>query len=103
MGVAVDWRETEGTVASVARYESKGVPIYEVVFTYKVEGSWYGGTFTTLAPHFKGDALAVRYDPSNPEKNNFLKREGIMRWVYIVFFTLLGIMAVYLFMQPKVK
>jgi hypothetical protein len=104
MSVAkTDWKEAKGTVASVLESHSKGGNIYEVVFTYTVDGSYFGGTFTTMAYHREGETLPVRYNPSNPEENNFTKREAILRWVYVVFFVLMGLLAVYLFLQPKAK
>ena len=97
------WLETEGTVSSVVEFHTQAGRGYSVVFTYKVDGSWYGGTFSTMAYHREGEALPVSYDPLHPERNNFLRREGMMQWVYIVVFTLLGVMADYLMMQPKAK
>ncbi len=95
------WRSTDGTVSNVVEYHTKAGPLYSVVFTYKVDGSWYGGTFTTMAFQKDGDTLAVSYDPSNPEINNFLKRERTRRWLYIVFFTGMAMLAIYLFTHPN--
>jgi hypothetical protein len=101
LAVKDGWQKTNATVASFLRYQTKIGPMYEVVFTYKVDGSWLGGTFTTMHPYREGDTLPLFYDPKNPERNNLARREGILRWVYIAFFVLMGALAVYLFYSPK--
>jgi hypothetical protein len=98
-----DWVEVEGTVASAMAFQTKAGSGYTVVFTYKVDGHFYGGTFTTMRLYFKGDRISVKYDPSDPDRNNLVGREQMMNWFYAVFFVLLGLWAVYLFLQPKVK
>jgi len=97
------WQETKGTVSSVQEFSTRVGRGYSVVFTYKADGSWYGGTFSTMSFYQQGESLPVFYDPTDPENNNFQRREGIMRWVYIVFFTLLGVVAIYLMLHPEVK
>ena len=77
--------------------------MYTVVFTYKVEGSWLGGTFTTATPYQEGDTLVVKCDPGAPERNNFTEREKRLRWFYIAFFVAMGALAVYFLLQPKAK
>jgi hypothetical protein len=76
-----NWKDTDGTVADVEeRYSRSGV-YYSVVFTYKVDGEWYGGTFTTSESYRKGDALTVLFDPSKPDRNNLVRRETIQHWI----------------------
>lgn len=75
--------------------------MYEVVFTYKVDGGWYGGTFNTRTPYAEGDILVVEYDPKDPESNKYVEREKRLRWVYIAFFAVLGLLAIWLLLQPN--
>lgn len=77
----IDWKDTDGTVASVERQATRGGPIYTVVFTYKVEGSWCGGTFTTRDEYRKGDSVVVRYDPKNPDYNDLTQKDTRERWI----------------------
>ena len=97
------WIDTDGTVSSVVPYEARGVTFYSVVFTYKVDGHYYGGTYTTPELYREGDSLPLSYDPRDPDRNNLVRREGMLRWFYVIFFILLGIMAIWLFMQPKAR
>jgi hypothetical protein len=76
-----DWKDTDGTVASVEEYQTRSGKQYSVVFTYKVDGEWYGGTFTTTDSYSKGDAIPVLYDPLKPDRNNLVQRETIRHWV----------------------
>jgi Protein of unknown function (DUF3592) len=97
------WVETEGTVSSVQSYQARGVTFYTVVFTYKVDGHYCGGTYTTTEEYREGDSLPLSYDPKDPDRNNLVRREGMLHWFYVVFFVFLGIMAIWLFLQPKAK
>ena len=78
-----DWKETDGTVASVDYGgRSRDGTEYSVVgFSYKVYGEWYGGTFTTGDSYRKDDTITVLYDPRNPDRNNLVQREEILHWV----------------------
>jgi hypothetical protein len=77
-----DWKDTEGTVASVDEFRTRsGTEYYSVVFTYKVDNEWYGGTFTTSEEYRKDDTLTVLYDPKQPDRNNLVEKETIRRWV----------------------
>lgn len=79
-----DWKETDGTVAEVEEHQTRYGKEYSVVFTYKVDGEWYGGTFTTSDSYSevrKGDTIPVRYDPNKPDRNDLVERETIRRWV----------------------
>jgi len=71
----VEWADTDGTVADVREIRDENAIHYCVVFTYKVDGSWYGGTFTTYDALRKGDLIPVRYDPRNPEDNDLVEKE----------------------------
>ena len=78
-----DSKETDGTVASVDYGgRSRGGTEYSVVgFSYKVDGEWYGGTFTTGDSYRKDDTIAVLYDPRNPDRNNLVQPEQILHRV----------------------
>ena len=78
----IDWKDAEGTVASVERIDGRGGPSYTVVFNYKVGGEWYGGTFWSSDEYRKGDSLAMRYDPENPEYNDLVQKENRRRWLW---------------------
>lgn len=76
-----DWKDTDGTVASVDEHQTRSGKSYSVVFTYKVDDEWYGGTFTTGESYSKDDTLTVLYDPSKPERNNLVEQEKIRHWI----------------------
>ena len=76
-----DWKDADGTVASIEEQQTRGGTVYSIVFTYKVDGEWYGGTFTTRDSYSKGDAISVRYDPNKPDRNDLVERETIRHWV----------------------
>ncbi len=97
------WLMTEGTVASVAVHQNRNSEWFTVVFTYKVDGGWYGGTFTSFTSYDVGEILDVEYDPQRPEINNFTRRERLLHWFYVAFFLALGVLALYLFLQPKTR
>ena len=73
--MAVKWKDADGTVATVSELQGKNRVRYSVVFTYKVNEGWYGGTFTSYDPLTVGDSLAVRYDPENPDHNDLVEKE----------------------------
>jgi hypothetical protein len=76
-----DWKETDGTIASVEeRLQTRNGPYYSVVFTYKVDDGYYSGTFTTGESYRTDDTITVLYDPTNPERNNLVERERIWHW-----------------------
>ena len=77
----IDWKDADGTAATVTRVDGRGGPIYTVVFTYEVDGHWCGGTFTTFEEYRKGDAVAVRYDPKNPDYNDLAQEESRTNWI----------------------
>jgi len=77
-----EWKETQGKIESV---ELNFSPVAKstVVFTYKVDGSWYSGTFTNYAypaPQV-GDPLVVRYDATNPERNDVVEKPQRAKWI----------------------
>jgi hypothetical protein len=75
-----DWKETDGTVADVEVISYRNGTEYSVVFTYKVDGGYYSGTFTTYEAYRKDDTIPVLYDPANPERNNLVESEKIQHW-----------------------
>ncbi len=76
-----DWVATEGTVGGVERESGPDGHIsYSVVFTYKVDGHFYGGTFTTFKERYVGETLPVKYDPSDPDRNSLVAAEMRVRW-----------------------
>jgi hypothetical protein len=77
-----DWVETDGTIATVEEHQGRNSKSYTVVFTYKVDGHFYGGTYTTWTDEpIVGDPIAVKYDPDDPERNDLVLKETIMHWV----------------------
>ncbi len=76
-----DWKDADGTVATVERADGRGGPIYTVVFTYQVDGHWCGGTFTTGDEYKVGDSVAVRYDPKHPDRNDLSVQESRKKWM----------------------
>ena len=77
----IDWKDADGTAASVERVDGRSGPTYTVVFTYEVDGHWCGGTFTTSDEYRKGDSVAVRYDPKNPDYNDLTQEETRKHWI----------------------
>jgi len=79
------WIDTEGTVASVEVHETtrSGDPsTWTVVFTYKVDGHWYSGTYRTFDTFKVGDTLALRYDPADPNRNNLVVKDRLLHVLY---------------------
>ncbi len=74
-----DWKDADGVVADEPLYEGKNT--YSVVFTYKVDDHFYSGTFTTGDTYRKGDSIPVRYDPTNPERNDWVVKETRQHWI----------------------
>lgn len=97
--MSTDWIDADATVASSIEHGADERPIYEVVFTYKVNDGWYGGTFTTFIPYREGDKLAVRYDSRNPARNNYVQNEKRQKWDLIVFFSALGLLTLWLVLR----
>lgn len=62
--------ETVGKVTQVQEdLDAENNEVYDVVFTYTVNGKEYTGTFEDLADAYKaGDEIAVFYDPENPDE-----------------------------------
>lgn len=101
--MARQWKDTDGTVASSDEFHTKGGARYTVVFTYKVEGSYYGGTFTTSTSYREGDLLTVQYDPAHPEINDLVQKEHRRRWLIAAVLVLIGIFFVVIFIANNVK
>jgi hypothetical protein len=78
-----DWKDIDGTVASVTEIPSRGGTIYEVIFTYEVDGHWCGGTYSSYEAYRKGDTIAVRYDPRDPDRNDLSEKQEHQRWIFI--------------------
>jgi hypothetical protein len=76
-----NWKDTDGTVTGVECRPTRGGDQYSVVFTYKVNGEWYGGTFTSSLEYDKEDTVSVTYDPANPEHNNLVDQEKRRHWL----------------------
>lgn len=98
--MATEWKDTDGAIANVIAVNSRGGTRYSVVFTYKVNGSWYGGTFHTGTPYRKGDTLPVQYDPSNPDRNSYVEHEKRMHWVYAAILAFFAVIAILYLLHP---
>jgi hypothetical protein len=74
------WREITATVAGATCQSSSYMPrpVAEIVYTYRVDGGFYGGVdekpffFESSAKHYaeqfaRGDSLVVRVKPGEPE------------------------------------
>jgi hypothetical protein len=98
--VAVDWKEAKGTVASVERNPTGAIrKALTIVFTYQVDGHWYGGTFiSNFDPYVEGQALTVRYDPKDPATNDLMKKESRRRWLTYAAFATAGLVILLLLM-----
>jgi hypothetical protein len=94
--VRKDWKDTDGTVADVEERQTRSGTNYSVVFTYKVDGEWYGGTFTTGEAYRKGDTVSVLYDPLKPDRNNLVQQETIRRWVIGTVLCVVGLVFLFL-------
>ena len=90
-----DWKDTDGTVASVEEHPTRKGTQYSVVFTYKVDDEWYGGTFTTSESYRKDDTIAVLYDPSKPGRNNLVEQETIRHWIIGAILCVVALFALY--------
>ncbi|MGO9239834.1 MAG: DUF3592 domain-containing protein [Bryobacteraceae bacterium] len=72
----VEWPEAEGSVVSVDQTGSR----QSISYSYQHQGEVYGGTAslgrgeTVAAGYAPGQAIAVRYDPLNPDKSKILLR-----------------------------
>jgi hypothetical protein len=75
----IDWQDADGTVADDPVYAGENT--YSVVFTYKVDDHFYSGTFSTTTTYRKGDPIPVRYDPADPERNDWVVRDTRQRWI----------------------
>ncbi len=70
--------------------------IENVVFTYKVGDSYFGGTFTPFwGEHVSGTKIRVWYDPEHPERNNLVQRQKLLNWIYLALFVLFGLFFLY--------
>jgi hypothetical protein len=84
------WRETTATIVGVSWQAQSYLPRpdAEIVYTYRIDGGFYGGVDTkpfclkssakTYASHFaKGDSLIVRVKPAEPEMSVALDEDQI--------------------------
>jgi hypothetical protein len=89
----IDWQDADGTVAGEPEYRGKNT--YSVVFTYKVDGHFYSGTFTTGDSYKDGDSLPVRYDPKNPDYSDLTQKESRQRWLIVGIFVVVGLLVLW--------
>jgi hypothetical protein len=89
------WQQTEGTVSAIyldAVGEDHGE---KVVFTYKVDGHWYSGTFASNG-YVHGQRIPVLYDPSDPHRNNLVAKNRlllILCWSLVAALALVAVLA----------
>jgi hypothetical protein len=70
-----DWKQTHGRVVSVDSIYPRGRLQLIVAFTYEVEAEFYEGKFYTFDSIHEGDSLIVKYDVSNPKRNDLETRQ----------------------------
>jgi hypothetical protein len=70
-----EWKQTDGKVVSVESIYPRGRLQLIVAFTYEVDGELYHGKFGTFDPINQGNSLIVRYDVSNPQRNDLEARQ----------------------------
>jgi hypothetical protein len=97
------WKHAEATVESVVMHTGPDSAYSEVVFMFKVDDGYYGGTFTAWKETFVGDKIAVSYDPANPDRNNLTQQEKLKNWALAVFFIAFGIWFLYSLMHLHTK
>jgi Protein of unknown function (DUF3592) len=68
---------------------------YEVVFTFEVDGGYYGGSYTAWKEPYVGEKIPVWYDPADPDRNDLVQKEMLMKWVYTVLFLVFGSWIIY--------
>jgi hypothetical protein len=97
----IDWVETQGNVSSVEPSPNGAIrKAVRVVFTYKVDGNWYGGTFVSnFDPYIEGQPLTVRYDPLNPSINDLVKKDSRRRWFTYAAFVVAGLVLLLLWLM----
>jgi hypothetical protein len=66
-----NWADADGTVTDVTESPTRGGTMYGVSYNYKVGEHWYGGYFTGYSAYRKGDSISVRYDPADPDSNEY--------------------------------
>ena len=90
------WKQTEATIASIVRHTGVDSQFsYEVVFSFEIGGSYYGGTFTAWKEPYVGDKIPVCYDPADPDRNDLIQRDKLMKWVYAILFLAFGSWIIY--------
>lgn len=70
-----DWKQTEGKVVKVDSMWTRGRRQLTIAFTYRVGDELHESEFYTFDTIHEGDSLAVRYDPSNPKRNDLNTRQ----------------------------
>jgi hypothetical protein len=79
------WKHAEGRVVSVDSTCTRGRLQLTVAFTYRVADELYKGKFYTFDSVQEGDSVDVRYDLSNPNRNDLDTRQTrINRIVFAV-------------------
>ena len=102
--MSTNWAKTDGTVTSSRRYDTpRAGSRFEVGFTYKVNGERYGGTFNTPLAFREGTTFVVEYDPKDPARNKFLAREKRLRWIPVLLWAVLVLLAIGVLLNHAVK
>ena len=80
-----NYQETVGTVTTVTEdVNAENEKIYDISFTYKVDGKEYTGTFANMPEsQKKGDEVKVFYNPENPEQVSDSKTPGFIGLIVI--------------------
>ncbi len=92
-----DYLETTGTVTAVAEEtNTENQTVYDVGFTYRVDGKDYSGTFEDLPkPYENGSEIKVFYNPENPGQYTNSKTPGFLPPVIILAGALAAVFGVY--------
>ena len=99
-----DWKQAEATIASVQTHTGPDSEYYyEVVFTFQLDGAYYGGTFTAWKEPSVGDRISVWYDPANPDRNNLVQRVKLLKWAYAFLFLAFGLWFLYSAMHSRTQ
>lgn len=70
-----DWKQAQGRVVKVDSMCTRGRRQLTVTCTYRVGDELYEGKFYTFDSIHEGDSLTVRYDLSNPKRNDLDTRQ----------------------------
>ena len=70
-----DWKQTDGRVVSVDSIYTRGRRQLIVAFTYEVGDDLYESKFYTFDSIREGNSVVVKYDVSNPRRNDLETRQ----------------------------